>query len=209
MDTSTVISIAALITSILAAIANHHYMRVQLAFSNFPVLQIIEAKTHKISRRDDKNKDLLLNGTCLQFAIVNRSKDISAIDVSFRVFISKRRKTNKLLNLFYSLRRSEFYGYAWDFIEPGKEVKTFQKDFFKEPTLESWLNTFMKSKAMKSMASNAEHQENHGDSINLNFIAFIEMKYKSNRYQSKTLKVKDKFLLNYRYDNGWAWEIIR
>lgn len=214
MDISTAISIVISIAALITSIANHRHMRVQLAFSNFPVLQIIEAKTRKVSRRDSEDKDLLLNGTALQFKIINRSQDISAIDVSFKVSILRQRTINKLISIYNLLGASEFYRYAWKIIEPGQEVMTFSEDFYKEPILEYWLNTFLSTKAIRFATKNATYQENYEDNSCPKFIVIIEMQYKANRFESKTLKVKDKFLLSYHYnrhdkmyDNGLTWKI--
>lgn len=200
MDIATIISIAALATSIFAAIANYFYTRRQLAFSNFPVLQIVEAKTKKIARKDDNNPNALLSGTSLQFKLINQSKDISAIEVTIRVSFSRQRKNHRLFNVLHVMEKTEFYKYSWDFVDPKQSVATFEKNFRQEPILEYELKTLFDLVSIIPIEGTDRTRKLIKDR-SLRLIIFVDIEYKSNRYRSQKLKTQERFLAKYYYDD--------
>jgi hypothetical protein len=187
--------------------SNYFYTRRQLAFSNFPVLQIIEATARKVARRDENNPDVLLSGTSLQFTVINQSKDISAIDVTLTVSLSGRRKNDWLFNVLHILEKAKFYRYSWNFIDPKQSAKTFEKHFSQEPILEYELQHLFDLILMEPIEGQNKTRKIVKDKRQ-QLMVLVEIEYKANRYKSKKLKFQEEFILNNYYDREGLPDIL-
>ncbi|MBE9113418.1 hypothetical protein IQ273_28995 [Nodosilinea sp. LEGE 07298] len=194
----TLISVLALFLSF----AGFWHTRKQFEFANFPRLDFKpEIRKITIKKEDEHNpysEFYRLSGNFIDVKVVNYSQDVSAIDVTTKVFLSRRKKNNILFNFIHLFEKIKYYDYEFPQIKPGQEVSTSRGSWSSsQPILESRLTNLGVTESDK--IENEVFYSIKDTQCLLRI--FVEINYKANRYGSGRLGVNGSFLFQPYYED--------